>query len=89
MDGNCGGALHSESNDLTLRRLMSYIYGAPILDVSSSDLLMMSGVSLETCLAFNKLWNNKFYYNLHLVGISNESSTMHGSMNIKWKRTLS
>ena len=25
-------------------------------------LLMMSGVSLETCWAFNKLWNNKFYY---------------------------
>ena len=23
---------------------------------------MMSGVSLETCWAFNKLWNNKFYY---------------------------
>ena len=31
---------------------------------------MMSGVSLETCWAFNKLWNNKFYYKLHLVGIS-------------------
>jgi hypothetical protein len=26
------------------------------------QLLMMSGVPLETCLAFNKLWNNKFYY---------------------------
>jgi hypothetical protein len=26
------------------------------------ELLMMSGVSLETCWAFNKLWNNKFYY---------------------------
>jgi len=23
---------------------------------------MMSGVSLETCSAFNKHWNNKFYY---------------------------
>jgi len=31
---------------------------------------MMSGVPLETCCAFNKLWNNKFYYKLHLVGIS-------------------
>jgi hypothetical protein len=29
---------------------------------------MMSGVPLETCWAFNKLWNNKFYYKLHLVG---------------------
>jgi len=33
----------------------------------------MSGVPLETCGAFNKLWNNKFYYKLHLVGISTES----------------
>jgi hypothetical protein len=24
---------------------------------------MMSGVPLETCWAFKKLWNNKFYYN--------------------------
>jgi len=23
---------------------------------------MMSGMPLETCLAFNKFWNNKFYY---------------------------
>jgi len=34
---------------------------------------MMSGVPLETCRAFSKLWNNKFYYKLHLVGISIES----------------
>jgi len=34
---------------------------------------MMSGVPLETCWAFTKLWNNKFYYNLHLVGIATES----------------
>jgi hypothetical protein len=35
-----------------------------------------SGDSLETrktSRAFNKLWNNKFYYKLHLVGISIES----------------
>ena len=36
---------------------------------------MMSGVPLETCLAFNKVWNNTFYYKLHLVGISTESLT--------------
>jgi hypothetical protein len=30
--------------------------------------LMMSGMPLETCWSFNKLWNNKFYYKLHLVG---------------------
>jgi len=23
---------------------------------------MMSGMPLETCSAFNKFWNNKFYY---------------------------
>jgi hypothetical protein len=26
------------------------------------ELLMMSGVPLETCWAFNEQWNNKFYY---------------------------
>jgi len=25
-------------------------------------MMMMSGVSLETCRAFNKHWNNKFWY---------------------------
>ena len=34
---------------------------------------MMSGMLLETCWAFSKLWNNKFYYKLHLVRISTES----------------
>jgi len=28
----------------------------------SLELLMMSGVPLETCWAFKKLWNTKFYY---------------------------
>jgi hypothetical protein len=28
----------------------------------SLELLMMNGMPLETCWAFNKLWNNKFYY---------------------------
>jgi len=35
---------------------------------------MMSGMPLETYRTFNKLWNNKFYYKLHLVGISTESA---------------
>jgi hypothetical protein len=26
------------------------------------ELLMMSGIPLETCWAFNERWNNKFYY---------------------------
>jgi len=29
---------------------------------SSFELLMMGGVSSETCWAIKKLWNNKFYY---------------------------
>jgi hypothetical protein len=28
---------------------------------------MVSGVPLETCWVFSKLWNNKFYYKLHLL----------------------
>jgi hypothetical protein len=34
---------------------------------------MMSGMPIETCWAFNKLLNNKFYYKLHLVCVSTES----------------
>jgi hypothetical protein len=44
---------------------------------------MMSGVPLEICWAFNKLWNNKFYYKLHLIGILLSHTAMHGSMNNK------
>jgi hypothetical protein len=45
---------------------------------------MMSGMPLETCWAFNKFWNNKFYYKvasywLFLLIIT----AMHGYMNIK------
>ena len=36
MDKGYGSVGTSEVHDLTLRRLMSYIYGAPILDVSRS-----------------------------------------------------
>jgi hypothetical protein len=28
----------------------------------TTELLMTSGTPLETCWAFNKFWNNKFYY---------------------------
>ena len=49
------------------------------------ELLMMSGIPIETCWAFNERWNNKFYYKvascwLFLLG----HTTMHGSMNIKF-----
>jgi hypothetical protein len=48
------------------------------------ELLMMSGVPLETCWAFNKRWNNKFYYKVASCWLFLLShTTMHGSMNIK------
>ena len=53
----------------------------------SLELLMMSGVPLETHWAFNKLWSNKFSYKvasgwLFLL----IHTTIHGSMNIKFKK---
>jgi hypothetical protein len=44
---------------------------------------MMSGMPLETCWAFNKLWNNKFYYKVASCWLFLLIHTaMHGSMNI-------
>jgi hypothetical protein len=34
----------------------------PEAAITVFELLMMSGVSLETCWGIKKLWNNKFYY---------------------------
>jgi hypothetical protein len=49
------------------------------------ELLMMSGVPLETCSAFNKRWKNKFYYKVASCWLFLLSHTaMHGSMNIKF-----
>jgi hypothetical protein len=48
------------------------------------ELLMMCGVPLETCWAFNKLWNNKFYYKVASCWLFLLiHTTMHGSMKIK------
>jgi len=48
------------------------------------ELLMMSGMTLETCWAFNERWNNKFYYKVASCWLFLLShTTMHGSMNIK------
>jgi hypothetical protein len=46
---------------------------------------MMSGMPLETCWAFNKRWNNKFYYKVasSLLFLLIHT-TIHGSMNIKF-----
>ena len=49
-------------------------------------LLMMSDIPLETCWAFNEVWNNKFRYQVAscwLLLLSH--TTMHGYMNIKVK----
>jgi hypothetical protein len=47
-------------------------------------LLMMSGLFLEKCWAFNERWNNKFYYKVAYCWLFPLShTTMHGFMNIK------
>ena len=40
----------------------SQTYEQPEGAITVFELLMMSGVSLETCWAIKKYWNNKFYY---------------------------
>jgi len=50
---------------------------------------MTSGMPLETCWAFNKFWNNKFYYKVAscwlLLLIH---TTMHGYMSIEFEFTF-
>ena len=54
---------------------------------NSLELLMMSGVPLETRWAFNKRWNNKFYCKFASCWLFLLiHTTMHGSMNIKSAR---
>ena len=49
------------------------------------ELLMMSDMPLETCGAFNKLWNNMYYYKVASCWLFLLShTTMHGSMNINF-----
>ena len=48
------------------------------------ELLMMRGVPLETCWAFNERWNNKFCYKVASCWLFLLNHTMmHGTMNIK------
>ena len=52
------------------------------------ELLMMSGMPLETCWVFYKFWNNKLYYKAASFWLFLLIHTaMHGSMNIKSKRS--
>jgi len=49
------------------------------------ELLMMSGMPLETCWAVNERWNDKFCYKVASCWLFLLShTTMHGSMNIKF-----
>jgi len=49
------------------------------------ELLMTSGMPLETCWAFNEQWNNKFCYKVASCWLFLlNHTTMHGSMNIKF-----
>jgi hypothetical protein len=45
-------------------QLLVYIHmlWPAVVKIDSLELLMMSGMPLETCWAFNKLWNNKSHY---------------------------
>jgi len=53
------------------------------------ELLMMSGIPLETFWAFNELWNNKFCYKVASCWLFLlNHTTMHGSMNIKSNLTI-
>jgi len=55
-------------------------YVKPEATITVFELLMMSVVSLETCWAIKKQWNNKFYYTvascwLFLYNLYNEART--------------
>jgi hypothetical protein len=53
------------------------------------ELLMISGMALVTCLAFDERWNNKLYYKVASCWLFLLShTTMHGSINIKFKNCL-
>jgi len=57
---------------------------SPHAYVNQLGLLMMSDIPLETCWAFNVLWNNKFRHQVASCWLLLLSHTMmYGSMNIK------
>jgi len=52
-------------------------------EAANTELLMMNGMPLETCWAFNERWNNKVYYKVASCWLFLLSYTaMHGSMNV-------
>jgi hypothetical protein len=85
MTGRCqvwvGNAFRISHSDLTTasHHICMYTRGCKY----SLELLMMSGVLLETCRAFNKRNNNKFYYKVASCWLFLIHTMMHGSMNIK------
>jgi hypothetical protein len=55
----------------------------PVTCIYSLELLMMRGMPLETCRAFNTWWNNKFYCKVASCWLFLLiHTTKHGSMNI-------
>jgi hypothetical protein len=56
---------------------------------AANTVLMMSGVPLETCWAFNEWWNNKFCYKVAYCWLFLlNHTTMHRSINIKKNTTV-
>jgi len=45
---------------------------------------MMNGMPFETCLALNKLWNNKFYYRVASCWLYLLIHSLRGEMYMKW-----
>ena len=53
-------------------------------EAAKTERLMMSGIPLETCWAFNEWWNNKFCYKVASCWLFLlNHTTVPGSMNIK------
>jgi hypothetical protein len=57
-------AHHQELKTVIAASAFTYacVYVKPETAITVFELLMMSGVSLETCRAIDKHWNNKFQY---------------------------
>jgi hypothetical protein len=64
-------------------------YVKPEATVTVFELLMMGGVSPETCWAIKKHWNNKFYYTVASCWFFlRDYNTKHESINIKFKNDI-
>jgi hypothetical protein len=64
-------------------------YVKPEVAVTVFELLMMSGVSLETCCAIKKHWNNKFYYRVVSCWLFPYNLPVSFTVLFVWPRVLS